>query len=333
MNNNILATVLMPVYNAEKYLKESINSILNQTYTNFKFLIINDGSTDKSKEIILSYKDKRIIYLENEKNSGIIFTLNKGIDYIDTKYIIRMDADDISVPERFVKQIKFMEENPEIGVSGGQMQLFGHDNSIWEVPLSDDKIKTQLIFSSGLAHPTVIIRTEILKKHKIYYPYDFPHMEDYAMWYKMSKFTKFKNLNKILLNYRYENQNITVINKNTNRERKRKIYSFILDDIKMDYNKEDLELHIGFDKEFLPNKKNIKNYVRWFDKLINHNLKTGIYSDKYLNKIINNKRQKLFYICLENNLSSLIAYIFINKGLNFKKIIYTLKYYTNKIVK
>lgn len=103
-------SVVMPAYNAEKYIGKSIDSILNQTYGDFEFIIINDGSKDSTKEIILSYSDNRIVYLENEINSGIVVTLNKGLEYATGEYIARMDADDIAVAERLEKQIEFMEK-------------------------------------------------------------------------------------------------------------------------------------------------------------------------------------------------------------------------------
>ena len=101
MNQKSLISVLMPVYNVEKYLQEAIESILNQTYSNFEFLIINDGSSDKSGEIINSYNDSRIVYLQNNKNKGLVYTLNYGISLAKGEYIARMDGDDISLPDRF----------------------------------------------------------------------------------------------------------------------------------------------------------------------------------------------------------------------------------------
>ena len=101
-----ILTVLMPVYNSEKYLAEAIESILSQSYTDFEFLIINDGSTDRSETIIKSYNDKRIIYIKNKSNLGLIKTLNKGISLVKTKYLARMDSDDKSHPERLKKQIQ-----------------------------------------------------------------------------------------------------------------------------------------------------------------------------------------------------------------------------------
>ena len=114
MNNLPLITVLMPVYNGEKYLQQAIESILKQTFTDFEFLIINDGSTDNSENIILSYDDSRIRYIKNEENLRLIRTLNKGIELAKGKYIARMDCDDISLPYRFEKQLKEFQNNPHL---------------------------------------------------------------------------------------------------------------------------------------------------------------------------------------------------------------------------
>jgi len=116
---NSLVTVLMPVYNGEKYLNEAIDSILNQTYTNFEFLIINDGSTDRSVEIIKGYNDSRIKLIHNKKNMGLVYTLNRGLALALGKYIVRMDADDISLPNRFKLQLDFMEINTEVALCSG----------------------------------------------------------------------------------------------------------------------------------------------------------------------------------------------------------------------
>ena len=119
--NDILVSVIMPVYNGALYLREAIDSILSQTHTNLELIIINDGSNDNSEEIILSYEDNRIRYIINEKNSGICVTLNKGLDIAKGKYIARMDCDDISCPERLQMQIEYMEQNPSIGVLGSDI--------------------------------------------------------------------------------------------------------------------------------------------------------------------------------------------------------------------
>ncbi|HGF9542707.1 TPA: glycosyltransferase family 2 protein, partial [Acinetobacter baumannii] len=114
----MLVSVVLPAYNAELYLKEAIDSVLSQTFTDFELIILNDGSIDRTEEIILSYNDSRIVYVKNEKNLGLIGTLNKGINLAKGKYIARMDADDICLPERFKKQVDFLEKNNEIDLIG-----------------------------------------------------------------------------------------------------------------------------------------------------------------------------------------------------------------------
>ena len=123
MNSSKLISVLMPVYNTkEEFLRTAIESILNQTFSNFEFIIINDGSTNNAEDVILSYKDDRIIYLKQE-NQGIVAALNNGWDRAKGEYIARMDSDDISFPERFEKQLKFLEENPEYSLVGSWAEV------------------------------------------------------------------------------------------------------------------------------------------------------------------------------------------------------------------
>ena len=121
---NPKVTVLMPVYNGEKYLKEAITSILLQTFDDFEFLIINDGSSDASVDIIQSFRDPRIRLVHNDTNIGLIATLNKGLKLAHGKYVARMDQDDISLPRRLEKQTYFMDNNPDVGVCGTWIKLF-----------------------------------------------------------------------------------------------------------------------------------------------------------------------------------------------------------------
>jgi len=202
-----IISVLMPVYNGEKYLKDSIDSILNQTYKNFEFIIIDDGSTDKTEEIIKSYSDKRIRFIKNEKNLGIVKSLNLGIDLARGKYIARMDADDISLPERFEKQVEFMENHPEVNVCGSWIEYFGARSGVWKTLKSDAKIKVGLLFGSQLAHPTILAKKEVF----VSYPYreEYKDAEDYHLWVLMSKDYTFSNLQEVLLRYRIHEDQIS----------------------------------------------------------------------------------------------------------------------------
>ncbi|MDR0427020.1 MAG: glycosyltransferase [Dysgonamonadaceae bacterium] len=162
-----VVSVLMPVFNAEKYLNTAIDSILNQTYPDFELVIINDGSTDQSEQIILSYKDERISYHINPANEGLVNTLNKGIAFCSGKYIARMDADDISLPGRFEKQIRFLEKNPDVVMVGGYMDKInekGKRKTKYNKAVPNHLIKDRLFFGNYFAHSSMMIRKDILKE-------------------------------------------------------------------------------------------------------------------------------------------------------------------------
>lgn len=194
----------MPVHNGEKYLREAIESILNQTFSDFIFLIIDDDSTDHSIDIIRSYTDPRIKFLINKKNFGISRTLNLGIEYSSTKYIARMDQDDISLPNRIEEQVNFMEAHPNTGMCGTWIKTFGADREeyVKKLPVRHDDIKAMLLFQNPIAHPTIMIRRDILDKQRLRYDPVYDGLEDYDLWEKMSLVTNIQNIPKDLLRYR-----------------------------------------------------------------------------------------------------------------------------------
>jgi glycosyltransferase involved in cell wall biosynthesis len=214
-------SVVFAVYNSEAYLKEAIDSVLSQTFEDFEFIIINDGSTDSSTEIILSYKDPRIVYMDNGSNKGLIYSLNVGISKSRGKYIARMDADDIALPQRLQVQYDFMEAHPEIGICGANIETF-FDNSkeklITRFPEDDRTVRAYTFFQSPFCHPTVMMRKAVLEKNKIEYPKDFFRTEDYAMWVEMLQYTQAHNIQSVLLRYRKHEGSETWISGHTNKE-------------------------------------------------------------------------------------------------------------------
>lgn len=208
--NSTLISVVMSVYNSEKYLAEAIDSILNQTYTNFEFIIINDGSTDNSLAIIQAYmlEDSRIVLISRE-NRGLPYSLNEGVSIAKGEYIARMDADDISLPSRLEEQIDFMQKN-NIDVCGSSIQVFGENirNKIKIYPTSNNEIKFVLILMSPFAHPTVIMKHTIFDKVKYN---NFKTAQDYDLWTQVAlQGYKMANLDKVLLKYRSHSEQITV---------------------------------------------------------------------------------------------------------------------------
>lgn len=210
--NGPFISVLMCVYNGEEYLAEAIGSILNQSYSNFEFIIINDGSTDKSESIILSFEDDRIRYVKNESNLKLIPSLNKGLNLVKGKYIVRMDADDICFPNRIEEQVDFLERHPDAGVVGCFVTTLGQDNGrVIKFKTQPDEIKFKLFFNNHVFHPTVVIRTSLIRDFGFKYE-NYLHAEDYQLWIRISRVSNIYIIPKVFLKYRIHGNNISVKN-------------------------------------------------------------------------------------------------------------------------
>ncbi|HLP19728.1 MAG TPA: glycosyltransferase [Chitinophagales bacterium] len=209
-------SVLMPVYNGASYLASAIDSILGQTFTDFELVIINDGSTDNSEEIIKRYKDPRIRYVNNEVNLKLIATLNKGIALCNGKYIARMDADDISEPDRFLLQHTFMESHPEVALCGSWFQPIG---AISAGPVkytgSHDAIMMKMLYQCHFCHPSVIWRKAMIETMDPWFDASFIHAEDYEFFSRIGEKFKVANIQQVLLHYRYHAGSVSVQNKST----------------------------------------------------------------------------------------------------------------------
>ncbi len=192
----------MPVYNGERYLGQGIESVLNQSFSDFEFLIIDDGSVDGSADIIRSYNDRRIRFVINGTNQGLVATLNKGLELAQGHFIARMDCDDVSMPTRLERQFVVMERNPDVGVCGTWVHTTGEKDEIWDYPSDSDEIKCSLLFESVLAHPSVMLRSRYFGRSGFRYDRGFPHAEDYALWVRCAGAMAFANIPEVLLEYR-----------------------------------------------------------------------------------------------------------------------------------
>lgn len=196
-------SVVMPAFNAENYVHEAIESVLNQDFKDFEFIIINDGSTDNTENIIKSFDDERIILISRE-NKGIVESLNEGIALAKGEYVARMDADDICFPHRFSTQLSYMKEN-QLDLCGSDI-ILTEDNYIRRYPVQDGDIKLMLCFDCFFAHPTVMAKSEVLKKT----PYPKVACEDYALWCQLAlQNVKMGNIPEVLLRYRIHDCNLS----------------------------------------------------------------------------------------------------------------------------
>lgn len=206
-------SVLMPAYNAADYIREAIDSILNQTFLDFEFIIINDGSTDSTEDIILSYSDKRIKYYANECNLGIVKTLNRGIDLSNGRYIARMDADDISMPNRLEKQIHCLEANSQIVASGTLYAILGDEpNMPVDVATNAEDIRYDMAIYCQFAHSTMMIRKDILEQYKLRYREEYKCAEDYKLWTELLQYGDMINIPELLGYIRQCEEGISISN-------------------------------------------------------------------------------------------------------------------------
>lgn len=195
-------SVVMPVYNRKQYLKESIESILNQTFTHFEFIIVDDQSTDSSWQTIQEYtrKDSRIVAVKNTAEKGCWSARNFGWNLAKGKYIAVMDSDDIALPQRLQTQFDFMEQNPDIDICGSWIKMFGNKENITELPELNNEIRDLMFFVNSIAQPSIILKTAAFEKFNLKYKNYIA--EDYELWSRAINLLKFYNIQEPLLLYR-----------------------------------------------------------------------------------------------------------------------------------
>lgn len=210
--NKPLVSVVIPVYNAEKYIKESLESILNQTYAKLEIIVCNDGSTDKSVNIVQQYKDNRIKIMDAPQNAGISSTLNRGVRACTGKYIAIMDADDWSYPERIEKQVQLMENNPDVVLSSGDMDMCDEKmvyKTTRKYPLTDKEIRKVLLKYDPIVHAACIWRRDALLKTTLYPLYVKNTCHDYCVIFQIAEYGKFQNLPISLIKCRIRDNSVT----------------------------------------------------------------------------------------------------------------------------
>ncbi|QTH42269.1 glycosyltransferase family 2 protein [Cohnella sp. LGH] len=205
-------SVVMPVYNGAQHLHESIESIQRQTFTDWEFIIINEfGSNDGSAEIVEMYAkgDKRIRLVQNDQRLGLGESLNKGIRLAEGQYIARMDADDLSHPTRFAKQVELMDANPNVAICGTYQNHFGPGiNWVHRPPVKAEQTRTNLLFKCDLCHSTLMLRKKMIIDHDLFYDNTYLN-EDFELWTRVLVVADIVNIPEVLGEYRHGENNIT----------------------------------------------------------------------------------------------------------------------------
>ena len=283
-----MVSVVMPVFNGEKFLKIAIESILSQTYTDFELLIINDGSTDKSAEIIQSYQDNRIRFLENDGNKGIFYTRNRLFDEAKGKYIAILDCDDYAEPTRLEKQVDFLDKNEEFGSVGSWITLIDEENTIkgaWQLEHRPERISAKLLFFNQFAQSSVMIRKKI---SDLKYRKETPLAEDYDLWVRISQKTRVTNLAESLVKYRLHADNISQTKEKELQDNVFKIYKYQLEELGIYANKDELIIHkkIG-NMDFEKNDDSFFEKTKtWLELLHSKNQEIEIYNKLVFNELL-----------------------------------------------
>jgi glycosyltransferase involved in cell wall biosynthesis len=208
-------SVIMAVKDGREFLRQAIDSVLGQTFGNFEFIIIDDGSADGSLPIIKTYGDPRIRLMTNRDHPGLSASLNAGLNAARGEYIARMDADDVCLPERLERQVRFLDRHPRIAALGTGIRLIDEQGrAIQDVPLPEDNdlIKWQLCFLNPIAHPSAMMRQAAVKQAGGYDP-ELTHAQDYDLWWRLSAGNRLANLSDILMLLRQHPGQVSQVNR------------------------------------------------------------------------------------------------------------------------
>ena len=278
----------MPVFNARQYVRQAVESILEQTFVDFDFLILDDGSTDDSREIISGIDDKRIRLIKNEQNLGIAKTLNKGLSLARGEFVARMDADDIADSERLSKQYDFLIKNPRIGVCGSWVWNFNDQKKfLLRYPVGQDCVRSFFLFANPCSHPSVMMRSEMIRQYGLQYNPAYKAAQDYDLWRRCTDFFEIDNIPEPLVSWRRNEQGMTWGNSKISNEKTMEILREMLGEIGCHPSEQQLCFHreIG-NGSGMRSHQELIDVTKWLSYLLALNKKQGHYSHEGLLKAV-----------------------------------------------
>lgn len=314
-------SVIMSTYNSdENYLKNAIESILNQSYKDFEFIIVIDGSSNDDEKIIKSYNDSRIKIINNKVNLGLAESINRAINVSRGKYIARMDSDDISFFYRLEKQVQYLEKNNDIDILGTFAKYIGESKKASLTPLNSNKeIHVSLLFGQVLLHPTVMIRKKFLIENDLKYNPEFVFAQDFDMWTRCADVGNMKIYPEILLFLRKHSKQISTEKNEYQRDYAEKIIKKQLDKFGITYDNQEFNMHLmltGLKKIEINNLTDISN---WINKIASHNETADLYDQAIVYKVFCNR---LFNIYFKLPISKIYLLIIALKTNKFRRQIF-----------
>lgn len=276
-----LVSIIMPAFNADKYIEEAIDSVINQTYANWELLVINDGSTDSTAKIVEGFlsRDTRVQLYNNEENKGLCFTRNRGLQLAKGKYIANLDSDDIALPERLKIQVDFLESNQDFVLLGAACEVIDQEGKTeYTVTrnVAPSYLKSLLLFSNYFINSSVMYRAKESKA--LQYNPDYPLSEDYQFFVQLSEFGKIANLESSLVRYRVHGNNISAIKEKELEQAIHQIHKVLLEKLGIEAQSDELIMHASLVKESGKlSAKELQKVANWLERLRNQNHKRKVY--------------------------------------------------------
>ncbi|MBI5912305.1 MAG: glycosyltransferase [Betaproteobacteria bacterium] len=236
--------VLLPVYNGAKYIAEAVRSVLTQTFADFELIVIDDGSTDCSAEVLEGFSDTRLRVIRFSENRGLVAALNHGIRESRSELIARMDADDICMPTRFERQVDFLDSHPKVALCGTWTRQFGDNSFVRRPPVEAKQIRARMFLGWAMDHPSIMLRRSFLELHDLAYDDDFKHVEDFDLFLRAAELGDLANLPEILLRTRAHAEETSVVHEIEQVQTEALLLVRVLRKLMPEVTKEEEEFHL-----------------------------------------------------------------------------------------
>jgi glycosyltransferase involved in cell wall biosynthesis len=281
-----LLSVVMPVYNQGNFLRHSLNSLMRQTFDDYELILIDDGSSDETEQILKEYdSDVRLKVHRFVQNQGIVACLNYGIAIARGEYIARMDGDDVALPERFATQIIFLQEHSFLAACGSFVDTIDVTGQVlgrgWVHFVHPGQIKFMLLFGCPICHPSVMLRKSVLQQHDLKYDPRYPHGQDYDLWYRLSKVGLLANVPQVLLQYRMHPQQVSSVGVDHQKRTSMAVLHAQLHDLGIAPTHDELETHLQMSHFHFKEKKPLDptRFIQWITKIRNANSHLKVYDE------------------------------------------------------
>lgn len=326
-------SVMIPVYNKAPWLKEAIGSVLTGSYQDFEIVCVDDKSTDNSLDVLRSIDDPRMRIIELAANRGPGGAANAGLDACRGEYIVRMDADDIAMPDRLAVQVAHMDENPDVGASGGYLRLFGQRDTTWPFPVGSDDCRAQQLFGTPVSQPASIMRRRVLDTHGLRYAADWPRFgEDWLFFTRVGRHTRFSSLDRPVTLYRRHPDNIS-----QGRDRFAD-YTYLLNNVftffGVPYSEEDIELHMMSMYLFKrkPTGTSLRALRQWQQRLLVWNAGSSVFPQHALATRLDKAWNGMFHYMPKFGTMPALEHMRISGAWPMDRLVYLAKYRVNRLI-